>query len=158
MYVVGVRDGVAGVVLGGLLVGIAHEDVLMEFLHGPAILGKVPREIIQQGGVGGIGGAQSEFVDGRDDTLAKVMQPNAVNHHARSERVVLGSNSLSKFQPTRAILEWLAVFTGKNLEELPGHHLATLVAVALYHDGFVAWVALVKHHHRSRRRALMIYL
>ena len=64
MDVVRILHAVAWIVIAGLLVGVGHEDVLVQSLHGPVVLGEIPREVIEQFRVRRIHRAQTELING----------------------------------------------------------------------------------------------
>ncbi len=55
---------------------------------------------------------------------AKVVLPDAVHHHARSERVVGVGDRLRQFEASAVVLECLPLRTGEHLQELARYFLA----------------------------------
>ena len=60
-------------------------------------------------------GACPEIAGALDETSAEVLLPNAVNQHARGERIVWAGNDLRHFKAATAVRERLPFFPGDHL-------------------------------------------
>ena len=93
-------------------------------LHEPA-----GEEIEQFGMCGKLAGA-AVIVGSADDALGEVILPDAVGDYAGGERMFLRGQPLGHFETSAALLDGRLIFTGYDLQELPGHYRAFACYVA----------------------------
>ena len=67
-------------------------------------------EIVEQFRVRRRLAAPAEIAGRADEAVAEMMQPDAVDHHAGGERVVLAGDGAGQLQPAAAFFERLATF------------------------------------------------
>ena len=70
------------------LIGPAQDDRPHQLLDRPAVADEPGRQVVEQLGVRRRVAGDAEVVDARDQPLAEQVLPDAVDHHARRERVL----------------------------------------------------------------------
>ena len=63
--------------------------------------------------------AQAEVAGCSHQALAEVVHPDAVDHDARGQRVVLAGDGPGQFQPAAALAERLPLVAGQHLQVTP---------------------------------------
>src|SRR5438105_8471044 len=98
-------------------------------------------------------GAQAEVARRGDQASAEVMQPHAVDEHARCQRVVLIRNGASEFESAAAVFEQFRLVVGEDAEELARRDGALVARIATDEDAGILWVWTINHDHAARPRA-----
>ena len=78
--------------LGTLPVNARHHDQLGQLLHGPAIVHELRGQPVQQFGMRRHAAAMAEIAGRRHQALPEVILPDAVDHHARGQRIVFAGD------------------------------------------------------------------
>ena len=63
VQIVRILDAISWVIIACLLVGVGHDNMLVQCLQRPIVFHEVPSEVIEQLGMCGIHGAQAKFVE-----------------------------------------------------------------------------------------------
>src|SRR6516165_10691130 len=90
----------------------------MHCLDGPAALHELPCEVVEQFRMARGIGAQPEVIGSRHQSGTEMMEPNAVHHHPRRERVLPVGDRLSELKSTAALLEWSLLAPGQDGQKL----------------------------------------
>ena len=94
------------------------------FLDRPTVIHEAGCEVVQEFRVGGFFPEATEVVDRADQTPAKEMMPEAVDHHSRRQGIGRTGDLVGQFQPaTERSSERLIV---EHLQESARHRLARL--------------------------------
>src|SRR6185503_16028725 len=96
--------------------------------------------------------ARTEITRGPDQTLAEVMQPDAVDHDTRGERILVACDGLGQFQSPAAVCKRFPVVASQNLQKLTWHFLAFVRRIAPHENARVTLCLAVSQDHRIRRR------
>src|SRR5258706_11860468 len=99
----------------------------MQLFERPAILDETRPQIIQKLRMRRWLRARSEVVRRADNSLPEMVQPYAIDDHARGERVIRADDLLRQFQPAAAVLEglprlFLLSRERHEFQKLPRHH------------------------------------
>src|SRR5205085_11337077 len=115
-----------------LLVRRRQQDFAVQRLDRPAG-GEALRQVVEQLGVRRRLAELAEVARGADEALAEVVLPDAVDHHARRQRVVGAGDGLRQLQPAAALREWPGV-GAQDREELARRLLGQRGGVAAQVD------------------------
>ena len=156
--VVGVLDGVGGVVGVGLLVGGAEDDEAVELFDGPAVLHEAGGKVVDQRGVAGRGGLVAEVVGRGDKAFAEVLLPDAVDEDAGGEGVGGAGDVAGEFEAAAALSIGGAVdrVGREDFKEAAGDDVGFVLGFAADEDGEVAGVAAVDEDFGAGRCAGVI--
>src|SRR5688572_27838970 len=94
-----------------------------------------------------------EVIRGGDNPLAEVMLPDALDPHARGQRVPFINNGVSQLETTAAVGKLSGRRTGKRLEELPRRNWAAVLRLPSNEHGGVARIRGIFHCHCAHGRA-----
>src|SRR5436190_1298305 len=83
-------------------------------------------------------GADAKITRSADEAGAEMTKPDAIDHHARGERVVRRHDGLRKFEPATAVLEWLTARTCDNFEKLTWRFVAKAGGIAANKNARIA--------------------
>ena len=123
----------------------------MQGLERPALLHEPGGQVVEQLRVRGRGAAGAEVAGGRDQRLAEVVHPDAVDDDPAGQRVVGGGDGPGQVEPSAAVGEGRRMVAGQDAEELAGHALARLGGIAADEDARVVRLGRVDQHHRPGR-------
>src|SRR6185312_10255894 len=72
----------------------------------------------------------SKIVFGRDNSVTKMVLPDAVDHDARGQRVVFAGNPLGQLHPTASDGDSGLLVAGQQSRQMPGHLFPKLVILS----------------------------
>ena len=113
----------------------------------PPALDEARGEIVEQFRMAGAFAHASEVARRVYDAAAEVVQPNAVDHDPRGERIVVTCDGLGQVEPAASGLEW---FTAENGEKPPRDLGAKIVLAAANVDVLVLGVFLIVNDVKKR--------
>src|SRR5581483_4786580 len=97
-------------------------------------------------------GAQAEIAGRVHERRAKMMKPNAVDEHARGQRIVAAGDVLRQFEAATAFLKGLAAGAGENFEKQPRNFRAVIIGAAANEHVGIIWLGLVHQRRGAGRR------
>ena len=153
--VVGVDVGVGGVVVARLLVYGGLHDQPVQVFDGPTVFHEVIGQVVQHGGMRGRGRADAEIARSGYQRAVEMVHPDAVDHHARGQRIILAGDGLGQLQAAAALFKGLPLSIGKHPKEPPRHLLAPPVGVAPLEDHRLHRLLTIHQDHGPHRRARM---
>ena len=159
--VLGIRPHLRGGEFAVELIGAAEDDGADEFFDRPFFSNKSLREVVEQLGMRRATAIHAKVIRRGNDAAAKEMQPHAVGHHARGERVLRMRQPLSQFPPTALLgVDRHGVGHLRGSEESTRDGFAQLVGFAVAIDFGIANLLRVAHPHgeilRRRRRTVAL--
>ena len=98
----GIDGEVRGMVVVGQPIGARGHDGPMHLLDRPPVFHELPSQVIEQRGVCWRRAANTKVARCRYETSSKVIVPDAVDHDARSERVVRMREPVGQLQSATA--------------------------------------------------------
>src|SRR5581483_9724178 len=114
----------------------------MELLHRPAALDEAAGEPVEQLGVRGRLAAGAEIVGRGDDAASEMPLPDAIDHHARGQRILLVGDPLRELEAAAALLVGRKLLAAEDREEAAGDRRAERLRLAANHDAGVGGLAL----------------
>ena len=114
----------------GLLKGIRQDQEANLLLDGPALFDEAGGEVIEQFGIGGRLADGAEVIGSRDDSLPEQMQPDAVCHDARGERIGGAGNEIGDLEAAAAVGFDAVRRSGDQFEEAAGDQASWTGGVA----------------------------
>src|SRR5438128_12542338 len=78
----------------------------------------------------------AKIIDGADDAFAKMMLPDAIDHHAREKQIGATEHALSEFQPS-GTGGFNGLVAGDGFEESAMHLIAGRFVIAADEDALV---------------------
>ena len=110
--------------LAAHLIGAGEQQHPVHCFERPACLNEPAGEEIEQFGMRGKLAGAAVIVGSADDALGEVILPDAVRDYAGGERMGRRGEPLGHFETSGALLDGRLIFTGYDLQELPGHYRA----------------------------------
>src|SRR2546423_15266759 len=95
----------------------------MQFFDRPAVVHEMNGQIVEKLRMRWRFAASAKVAGCRNQSVAKMPQPDAVDDDAGGEGIVFIGDGLSELEPAGAVLEGLAIGTGENREKLAGDFL-----------------------------------
>src|SRR5262245_19634957 len=92
-------------------------------------------------------GHRPKIVGSRNKTLAEMVKPNAIHHHARRERIVFARDRAGEFKASAADFVFGANRTREHFEKTSRNNRAAVLGfVASDKKGVAAARQIFKHH------------
>ena len=145
--VVGVALRDLGPHMGGLAVGGAHDDGLLNRLHVPAGAHKFGRQPVQQLRMARIFGPHAEVLTRRDDADAEELLPEPIDEDARRERVVGACDPLRQ---SEAVVGVACRHRAERGGQARRHGFAGMIVLAANQDIAGARLGHLVHYHDGR--------
>ena len=76
----------------------------------------------------------AKIVGRRDEAFAEVVEPDAVDQHARGQRVAPVRDRLSQFEPAAAVFELRAIRSGKHFEKPARDNVPVILGLTANED------------------------
>src|SRR5438874_6680741 len=125
----------------------------MQFFDRPAVVHEMNGQIVEKLRMRWRFAASAKVAGRRNQSVAEMPQPDAVDDDAGGEGIVFIGDGLSEFEPAGAVLKWLAIGTGENREKLAGNFITFHRRIAAFEDARILLHRPVFEDQRMRRRA-----
>src|SRR5215467_13085687 len=127
-------------------------------LDRPSALDKTRRQIIEQFRMGRSLTPRSKIVGSLNDSLSKVMLPDAIDHHSGCQGILGIGQPRRQFQPAASFFSFRQSLPAKDLEETARRFVTFVVGISFSEDPGVAGLPIRNGVGLLYRRRLVFQL
>src|SRR6266853_3367521 len=88
----------------------------------------------------------AEIVDGSDKSLAEMMLPDAIHHHARGQRIIRAEQGFGQLETSAAVSVRLRLVNGKHMQKTTGNFVAEIEMIATQVDAQIVRLVFGGEH------------